>query len=136
MTATGGPANPPAGWYPDPSGQPQLRWWDGIAWGEQTQAGQAPGTFGQPTYPAWSPSPAYGSAPATTGNGLSTAGIICGALAFLILPIILGPAGLILGGMAKSRGQSRANVALWVSGLGLVGGIIIGVLTTSALLHS
>lgn len=23
---------PPAGWYPDPSGAPQLRWWDGQRW--------------------------------------------------------------------------------------------------------
>ncbi len=24
---------PPAGWYPDPSGQQGLRWWDGLQWG-------------------------------------------------------------------------------------------------------
>lgn len=23
---------PPAGWYPDPTGRPQLRWWDGLDW--------------------------------------------------------------------------------------------------------
>jgi uncharacterized Tic20 family protein len=27
----GAPAQPAAGWYPDPSGQ--MRWWDGAAWG-------------------------------------------------------------------------------------------------------
>ncbi len=27
---------PPAAWYPDPSGQPILRWWDGAAWTEHT----------------------------------------------------------------------------------------------------
>jgi uncharacterized RDD family membrane protein YckC len=26
------PTRPPPGWYPDPSGQPALRWWDGTAW--------------------------------------------------------------------------------------------------------
>lgn len=23
---------PPAGWYPDPAGSPQQRWWDGVGW--------------------------------------------------------------------------------------------------------
>ncbi len=29
---------PPPGWYPDPSGQPRLRWWDGAQWGAQASA--------------------------------------------------------------------------------------------------
>lgn len=28
----------PAGWYPDPSGAPQQRYWDGVAWTAQTAA--------------------------------------------------------------------------------------------------
>src|SRR5215212_4621871 len=28
---------PPPGWYPDPSGAPQQRWWDGQQWTQQTQ---------------------------------------------------------------------------------------------------
>lgn len=32
----------PAGWYPDPLGLPQLRWWDGQAWTEFTSEAQAP----------------------------------------------------------------------------------------------
>jgi len=31
------PSNPPAGWYQDPSGQPQQRWWDGRGWTETVQ---------------------------------------------------------------------------------------------------
>ena len=32
----------PAGWYPDPSHQAQLRWWDGQRWTEHTHTPQAP----------------------------------------------------------------------------------------------
>jgi hypothetical protein len=145
MTSPGGQATPPAGWYQDPSGQPQMRWWDGTAWGSQTQPGQgsdqAPAQFQAPTpYPNWSPAPGYGQplgfSQQRPGNGLSIAGIVCGAIAFLFLPIILGPAGLILGGIAKSRGEPKANIALVVSGLGLVGGLIIGFIFASAFLSN
>ncbi|MGD0394431.1 MAG: DUF2510 domain-containing protein [Acidimicrobiales bacterium] len=37
------PPMAPPGWYPDPSGQHRLRWWDGTQWGEQTWNGDAPG---------------------------------------------------------------------------------------------
>ena len=30
--STSGWSLPPPGWYPDPSGQPAWRWWDGAAW--------------------------------------------------------------------------------------------------------
>ena len=64
--------------------------------------------------------------PRTAGNGLSTAGIILGAIAFLVFPIIFGPAGLICGAVAKSRGEERAVIAMVVSACGLVIGMIIG----------
>lgn len=38
MTST----NPAPGWYPDPSGAPQSRWWDGIQWHTATQQTVAP----------------------------------------------------------------------------------------------
>jgi len=28
---------PPAGWYPDPAGSPQQRWWDGSQWSDMLQ---------------------------------------------------------------------------------------------------
>lgn len=53
MTAMSSPhrhgAQPP-GWFPDPSGQPYLRWWDGTWWGDQVIPPQ-----GGP--PAFSPAP-------------------------------------------------------------------------------
>jgi hypothetical protein len=30
------PTLPAAGWYPDPSGAPTLRWWNGVTWSEAT----------------------------------------------------------------------------------------------------
>lgn len=32
----------PAGWYPDPLGLPQLRWWDGRSWTEHTSDARLP----------------------------------------------------------------------------------------------
>lgn len=129
------PGSQTPGWYSDPSGQPQMRWWDGATWTDQTQPGQAPGTFQpQSGYPAWSPAQGYGQQQAA-GNGLSIAGIVCGVIALLILPIVFGPVGLILGGIAKSKREPRANIALIVAAVGMVGGFIIGAIFTASVMH-
>jgi len=36
------PTTPPAGWYPDPAGGTQLRWWDGSTWIDGTGTVPAP----------------------------------------------------------------------------------------------
>ena len=33
---------PAAGWYPDPAGSGGMRWWDGVAWGDQVQPAPQP----------------------------------------------------------------------------------------------
>lgn len=54
-------AHVPAGWYPDPSGAQQLRWWDGTQWtahlapmagAAQAGAGQQGGAPSQPSQPS------------------------------------------------------------------------------------
>lgn len=53
----------PAGWYPDPLGLPQLRWWDSQAWTEFTSEARAP-MIVQPV--------AADAATAATGAGTAT----------------------------------------------------------------
>lgn len=43
MEAEPNPNLPPAGWYPDPSGQPSTRWWSGVDWTEHLQPVTPPG---------------------------------------------------------------------------------------------
>jgi uncharacterized protein YacL len=77
--------------------------------------------------------PASMPTPKSAGSGFSVAGIICGAIAFLFFPIVLGPIGLILGAIGKSKGEEKAVVAMVVSALGLVIGLILGFLVFASL---
>lgn len=40
------PSTPPPGWYPDPSGSGQQRWWDGAQWGIVASSTTAPAVPG------------------------------------------------------------------------------------------
>ena len=51
-------SNPIPGWYPDPAGSPQLRWWDGGQWTDQFQ----------PDPGAQAPSSAPGGFPGDAGS--------------------------------------------------------------------
>ncbi|WP_305787397.1 hypothetical protein [Symbioplanes lichenis] len=80
--------------------------------------------------PAYDPMNPYGAfAPArATGNGFSIAAIVLGCVAVLFLPIVFGPAAIILASVGKSRGERRSTVALSVAGGGMTLGFIVGVL--------
>ena len=43
----------PAGWYPDPLGHPQLRWWNSYGWTEQVAAAPEPLVVQQAPRYAW-----------------------------------------------------------------------------------
>jgi hypothetical protein len=70
--------------------------------------------------------------PAKASNSLSTAAIILGVVGLLFLPIVFGTAGLVLGIVAKSKNEPKANVAITVGAISLVGGMILGAIVGAA----
>jgi Domain of unknown function (DUF4352)/Protein of unknown function (DUF2510)/Domain of unknown function (DUF4190) len=101
-----GPTLPPPGWYPDPSGSPVQRYWDGTAW----TAGEAPTA----TAPQRPPRNGFGVAALILG----IIGVLTGIIPFFFwLAVILGIIGLILGfvgrGRAKRGEATNGTMALW-----------------------
>ncbi len=144
--AAGGPGaapsqgGPPPGWYADPSGAGQRRYWDGHQWTEHIDAGESAaggrhdgsgqgGTGDGVGGPAYSVN--VGTAQAKPGNGLSIAAYVLGAIAILFFPIIFGVAGIICAGFAKSKKEPQANIALAVAIGGTILGFILGAIVNS-----
>lgn len=84
------------------------------------------------TYDRSTTAPAGGAGTgAQNGNGLAIAGLVCGLVGLLLLPIILGPLALIFGGIGWSRanrGAKHKGMAIAAVVLGVVDLIIMGVL--------
>ena len=69
--------NVPAGWYPDPLGKADERYWDGTSWTQQIQdASGSPTTAGGPTAPTVVPPPP----PVVATGSNSSSRIVLGAL--------------------------------------------------------
>ena len=110
----------PAGWYPDPDDPNTQRYFDGSAWTQQTMPAASPSDspYAPPGMPA---------APrSNSGNVLSIIAMVCGVIALFFCPILLGPAGIVCGVVAKKRGESLATIGIAVAAVGLVLGFIIG----------
>jgi hypothetical protein len=67
-----------------------------------------------------------------TSNGFSNAAIALGAIAFLFFPVVLGPVGIILAAVGKSKNEPKAMIGLTVSIVGTVMGMIIGFIVASS----
>jgi hypothetical protein len=102
----------PAGWYPDPHA-PGSRYWDGSAWTEHTAPVAAAPGYGAPSVPQ-------------NANVFWITGIVLGFVSLLICPILFGPAGIILGGIAVSRKDQRGWIAIGVSIVCMIAGAAIG----------
>ncbi|WP_228974809.1 hypothetical protein [Streptomyces sp. DH12] len=70
---------------------------------------------------------------ASANNTLSIVAIVLGVVALIFLPIVFGVVGLVLAIVAKTvRHERLSTVAIVVSALGLVGGMILGALFAGA----
>lgn len=78
-----------AGWYPDPAGTPQLRYWDGTSWTEHV-APAAPGTPAPAAWEASAQASGFASAPGARGATGTPAGFGRRMVAFLIDSVIVG----------------------------------------------
>lgn len=111
----------PAGWYPDPLGRFEFRYWDGVAWTDQAaREGQTvvDPVDGPPARPT------AGAAPAGGTEGLAVVSIILSLLWLFGLGSIAG----IVTGIVARRRIKRSGGARTGSGLALAG-IILGVIT-------
>jgi hypothetical protein len=63
---------------------------------------------------------------ANQSNTFSILAIVLGAVAFLILPILLGPAAIILGVVALVKKERLAPIGLTIGILGTVLGMVLG----------
>lgn len=110
------PATAQPGWYPDPSGGPVQRWWDGTAWTSATQV--------------------HGYPPAATviRNPKATAGMVLGIVSMVINPLgIPAIVGIVLSGLGLAGagtlqrhgyppvGRTKATWGMVLSILGLLG---------------
>ena len=68
----------------------------------------------------------------TEGDALAKAAIALGVVAFLFLPIILGPIGIVLGAIAWGKGSRLGPTATTIAILGTVVGVIVGMMVWNA----
>jgi len=62
----------------------------------------------------------------TRSNTLSIIAIVCGVVAILFLPIVLGPIGIVLGIIGKTRNEKLSTVAIVVAVAGMIVGFVLG----------
>lgn len=71
------------------------------------------------------------SAPAartSSSNVLSILAIVFGVVSILLFPIILGPIGIVLGIVGKTRGEKLSTIGIAVAVVGMILGFVLGAL--------
>jgi hypothetical protein len=82
----------------------------------------------EPTSPSLGSGGSPFPAPRTPGSSFSTAAFIAGGIAILFLPIVFGPAGIVLGAVGASRGERLAVASMIVALTGMIIGFAFGVM--------
>ncbi|MFY7862717.1 MAG: hypothetical protein ACOVN6_02150 [Rhodoluna sp.] len=70
----------------------------------------------------------------SSSNTFSILAIVLGGLALLVLPIVFGPAAIILGVIGITKKEKLAPIGLTVGILGMVVGVFIGAVIGMAVL--
>jgi len=70
----------------------------------------------------------------SSSNTFSILAIVLGGLALLVLPIVFGPAAIILGVIGITKKEKLAPIGLTVGILGMVVGVFIGAVIGMAML--
>ena len=65
-------------------------------------------------------------------QGLAIAGLVCGIIAFLLIPPLFGILGIVFGAVSWSKGNNLGRTATIVSIVGLILGMIIGAMVMSS----
>jgi Protein of unknown function (DUF2510) len=132
MTSTAPPPTP-AGWYSDPSGNGQLRWWDGARWTEHVTALPPVASAAQPVYGAQGyDAQVYGpqnygamtmeSATPTHWNTVSVWFLVFSYLLVGIVVAVALPVGLAISGAAAGYSVVGALVVILIVALALAFG--------------
>lgn len=135
----------PSGWFPDPLGRHEHRYFNGATWtSDVSDAGQR---RVDPFGTAPGPAPAGGPSPESSGNGAATAAVVMGSIALAIAWIpFVAVAGLVLAvlalvfgirGLRRSRsverGRGAAIAGIVMGGLGLAAAVVGAFLTVAVL---
>lgn len=116
-------STPVPGWYADPAGTPQLRWWDGTQWTQQyrpanseqaspnAQANAAPASQVAAQGPATAQGAASGYTPvAAKPRTKATGGQIAIAVLSSVLVIVFGVTALLSAGLFIQKGRDYQRV--------------------------
>ena len=78
----------------------------------------------------------YPQGPTTSASSgarvLSILAMVFGGLSVLFLPILLGPAGIVCGAVAMSKGDRLGKVGLVVAIVGMLAGFVLGAVVYSS----